>query len=239
MIKTLKFDNEYYQQQRKKGRELRKQHLHLTEYQLQITYGGLLGDSSLTPRSNGQCRLKMSHGEKQKEYLEFKKKIMEPFIIQESATKDISKRDNTDAFGSLPTYHYNSIVHQDFTNLYGLFYRKEKGIKRRYLNMNILNLLQPIAILIWYLDDGNYFYSKKKGAKMYISTYSYPLSEHKMLAKWFWHTWRIESKITYDKTHNNYYIRFNKEAIIKFSETFLFPFKDIIPNCMLYKLPKF
>jgi len=211
----------------------------LDKQQLQLCYGTLLGDSSINVRANGKCRLKMCHTEKQREYIEFKKRILEPFILQQTPTKDISGKTNPKNFSTATSYHYNTIVHQDFTNLYGLFYTKINKGKRKQINMNILNLVEPFAILIWYLDDGCYYHDTRKSShKLYLSTYRYSLPEHKTLKKWFWHKWRIISKISFDKTHNMYYLRFNKQEIIKFTKLFLEPSKCLIPKCMYYKFPE-
>jgi hypothetical protein len=222
------------------ARERRK--IHFTEEQLQIVLGGLMGDSSISTRINGSCRLKMCHGEKQKDYLEFKKKKLETFFLQESPTIDSSNSNNSKSFsfGSLNSYHYNSIVHQDFTDIKGLFYRNEKGKKRKYINMNILNKLDRLGMLIWYLDDGCFHhYPKKSSYIMYLSTCKYSLSEHETIKKWFWHKWKIESKIRFDNTNKCYYLHFLKKGMVSFNDLFLKPFKKEVPVCMHYKFPNF
>lgn len=222
------------EEQRKKAKSLRN--IHLTAEQLQIVYGTLLGDSSIQERNFGRCRLKMCHGMKQKDYLEFKKEKLKPFVIQTSA----SMCESNGFAGALPSFHYNSITHQDFANLYGLFYIKSKGKKRKYINMNILNRLEPTAILYWFLDDGCYKYQPKKSTHIcFLSTQCFTLQEHKMLKKWFWRKWRIETVISYDKIHKAYILRFKKKALENFNKLFLKPFKHFVPSCLHYKFPKF
>jgi len=224
--------------QRILGITLRKQHF--SPRQLQVIFGTLLGDSSLNMRSNGSYRLKMSHSLKQLNYLEFKKKLLEPFIIQLKATFDNSYLNNPDSFSSAPSYHYNSIVHQDFTDIAGLVYKNIDNHKRKYINMNLLNRIQPTAMLFWFLDDGCYHYNSKKHTHtMYLSTYRYSLPEHRTLKKWFWHHWKIDSQISFDKTHNMFTLRFNKSNMIIFNNLFLKPFMYLVPSCMYYKFPKF
>lgn len=214
-----------------------RQNNHLSEQQSQIIYGGLLGDSNINIRSNGTCRIKMTHSEKQLDYLEFKKKMLEPFIIQNRPTSDFQP--NNKYAPNSTFYTYNTIVHQDFTNIFGLFYRTIRGKRKKYITMNFLNKLQPIAILIWFLDDGCYYFSKNKAHILYLSTYRYSLPEHQTLKEWFWKKWKIESKISYDSTHEMYILRFNVKDIRIFNDLFLKPFRQNIPSCMSYKFPNF
>jgi hypothetical protein len=218
----------------------------LTDQQIQVCLGGLMGDSSIKKPSpeHGGCRLKMCHCEKQLDYLEWKTSLLRPFIIQEKPTVDKSssrtRTINGKSFNASPSYIYSTITHQAFTDLYGLFYITENGIKRKTVNMNILNKLQPLAILIWFLDDGCYSYQPKKSTHiMYLSTYRYPLNEHQTMKHWFWHKWKINSIIQYDKIHNKFLLRFNNDDKKKFNELFISPFKENIPTCMHYKFPIF
>jgi len=217
------------------GKEVRK--IHLKDEQLQLCLGGMMGDSSITPKSNGNCRLKMCHCEKQLDYLTWKSELLNPFI---SNGVNLDNREGNSKFNSSPSYYSYTYVHQDFTDLFGLFYLLDKGKKRKTVNMNILNKLKEFGILIWFLDDGHYSYNEKKFHHvMYLSTYRYSLGEHQSMKKWFWHKWRIESTIYYDKTHNKYTLRFNKEALLRFNNLFLSPFKNMVPQCMHYKFPEF
>lgn len=207
-----------------------------TSRQMEIILGMMMGDSSITQRENGTCRLRLCHGEKQKDYLEWKRNELKEFISQNTPTKNEGI-----SFGSPSTsFVYETVVHPIFQKLYPNFYVRYGGIKRRTFNMNILNKLTPLSILIWFLDDGCYCYTPQNSSyKLYLSTCRYTLSEIRMAKKWFWHTWRIESVIYYDKTHNTHYLNFRRAAQFQFNDLFLKPFKDQIPSCMSYKFPNF
>ncbi len=214
----------------------------LTDKQIQICLGGMMGDSSINIRPNGRCRLLMNHCEAQNKYLDWKKDILYPFIIQAKANICLNKDRviNGVEINSTPSYHYASIQHQYFTDLFGLFYTTYLGEKRKRVNMNILNMLQPLAILIWFLDDGCYYSQPKHSSHtMYLSTYRYTLGEHQTMKKWFWHKWRIEMTITPTNQNTKFILRMNKENMIKFNNLFLFQFKDDVPECMHYKFPNF
>jgi hypothetical protein len=213
----------------KKGDYLRKNN-HLSDKQKKICYGALLGDSNLHHRDNGQCSFKICHCKKQLGYLEWKKNLLLPFIIQDSPTVD-----NNNSFGYGSSFIYTSIVHQDFTDMVGLFYRKIKGKRNRYITMKTLKLLNPLSILIWYLDDGTLTIDKE----MRLCSNAYSLSEHKTMKSYFWKNYRIETKIakfTHKHTGKIYYfLRFNVENSKKLRNLFE-PFIDEIPECMRYKL---
>ncbi len=213
-----------------KANYLRK-NSHLSDKQKKACYGMLLGDSSLNYRENGQFRLKICHCEKQIEYLEWKKKILLPFIIQDKPTISSSNS----AYSLNPSFIYTSIVHQDFTDMAGLFYRKIKGERKRHITMKTLKFLDPLSILLWYLDDG----TLSRKIEMRLCTKAYSLPEHKTMKVYFWKKYRIETKIakfTHKHTGKTYYfLRFNKNNSKKLNSLFE-PFINDIPECMKYKL---
>lgn len=205
---------------------------HLSEQQKQLCYGGLMGDSNLQSKNGRLHRIKFGHCEKQLPYLEWKRKLLNPFIIQEQATKEqITKIILNNKFITRTAfYSYNSIIHQDFTNLFPLFYRKIKGKSIRHITTKTLNLLQPFAILIWYLDDGTL--TKDKSYRFY--TNAYPLSQQKAMKKWFWHKYRIEVKINYNSTENSYFLTLSVNNSKNLQKIFQ-PFISQVPECMYYK----
>ncbi len=206
-----------------------------TDRQMEIILGAMMGDSSITSRENGACRLRLMHGEAQKDYLEWKRNELKEFIAQKTATRSESNAWGTPTIG----FVYETVRHPIFQEIYPQFYVRYGGVKRRTFNMNILNRLTPLSILIWFLDDGCYSLGQKSTHKLYLSTCRYTLSEVRMAKKWFWHKWRIESVIYYDKTHDVHYLNFRRAAQFQFNDLFLKPFKDQIPSCMHYKFPNF
>jgi len=216
---------------RTKGVHLRK-NFHLSDIQKQLCYGTLLGDASLNWRSNGQCRLKVGHCEKQQDYLEWKRNLLMPFILQSEPTIDLLSESNFSKNGS-KFYIYNTIAHQDFTDMAGLFYRKVSGKRIRYITMKTLKLLNPFAILIWYLDDG--ILTKDKEMRIYSNAYS--LSHHKAIKIWFWQQYRIETKIVPTRHGEKiyYFLRFSVNNSKNLQELFN-PYIDSLPECIKYKL---
>lgn len=214
-----------------KARNIRKNN-HLSEQQLQLCYGGLLGDSNLQSKNGRLHRIKFGHCEKQLPYLEWKRKLLNPFIIQEGTTYEekTTRILNNKSFSQTRFHSYNSIIHQDLTNLFPLFYRRIKGKSIRHITTKTLNLLQPFAILIWYLDDGTL--TRNKSFRFY--TNAYPLSQQKAMKRWFWHKYRIETKINYRKEENSYFLTLSVNNSKNLQKLFQ-PFVSQVPECMHYK----
>jgi len=206
---------------------------HLDKKQYQVCLGGLLGDSNINVRDNGRCRIKFCHAEKQLEYLEWKRNIMGEFIVAEKPTIEIIKEGKS--FGKVGSkfYIYNTIGHQDFTDMYGLMYRTKLGKRKKYITRKVLNELNNFGLLIWYIDDG--CITKDKEAR--IASNDLTLSEHKSLRIWFWQKYRITALISYNKTADCYFLRFNVANTKKLFDLFK-EFKDDIPECVKYKFKR-
>lgn len=206
----------------------------LSERQKQICLGGLLGDSSITPRDNGACRVRFGHGIDQKEYLEWKKRLMGDFIIQETPSMYISKgyaKEPTEAF------IYETIVHEEFKRLYPLFYSSERKKRERSISWKTIEDIDAFGLLIWYLDDGCLAKprEKDKNGTVRLHTNAYPLPMQRIFVKWFWKKFRIEAKIQYNSTHGSHFLRFNTIESTQFLSLF-YPFVAEVPECMNYKL---
>ena len=206
---------------------------HLDKKQYQVCLGGLLGDSNINVRDNGRCRIKFCHAEKQLEYLEWKRNIMGEFIVAEKPTIEIIKEGKS--FGKVGSkfYIYNTIGHQDFTDMYGLMYRTKLGKRKKYITRKVLNELNNFGLLIWYIDDG--CITKDKEAR--IASNDLTLSEHKSLRIWFWQKYRITALISYNKTADCYFLRFNVANTKKLFDLFK-EFKDDIPECVKHKFKR-
>jgi len=218
-----------------KADALRK--LHIPQDQLEIIYGTLLGDSSLILQTNGHYRLSLCHSEKQLPYLLFKKDKLNSIIIQENVNKYIHKEFiiNNKLINEKIQYHVHSISHKDLTNLRGIFYRNKKQI----ITMNVLKLITPTSLLIWYLDDGSINYKLRS---ISISTHMYSLSEVRTIKKWFWKKHRIITTIHFQKKINegtekkypilHFPVESTKQFISLISTSLIF--KEL-PECMQYK----
>lgn len=172
----------------------------LTNEQKQLLIGTLLGDDSLyLGRRNTNARLKVQHGEKDKDYLKFKYSILENFVTG----RIIKERRVNKKIGK----YYSSLVfitttHPEFTRFYKLFYKRKKKI----VTSEILKRLTPFGLAAWIMDDGHY---NKIGKFMDLYTMNFTYKEHLIMQEYFKKKYRISPKINYHKQADKYYLRFN------------------------------
>jgi recombination protein RecA len=122
----------------------------LGDQQIQLILGSLMGDGSLSPNRKGRSgtRFRMGHGAKQAAYLDWKASLLEN--IPHSRT--VNAKD---------------AVFADFTPLSELSELHEAvyfGDGKKHLNWDYLKNLTPLALAVWYMDDGN-FTVRSKGVQ--------------------------------------------------------------------------
>ncbi len=207
------------------GIKIRKNYS-LTNIQKQVVLGSMLGDGHLTKRKSGKCRLALGHTSPQKEYLLWKMELMSPLFLAKP-NKRIGKPNNL--------YHSCTIVHDYFSSIYSSFYRKKKGKNTPIIKRKDLNKIEPMGLLIWYLDDGSF--SNDNIIK--FATHSYTLSENKAIKIWLWQKYRIKATIHNEKSLSNtmYYLMLDVGNSKKFLNIISI-YKDNIPKCMMYKIVK-
>jgi len=120
------------------------------EQQFQLILGSLMGDGSLSPnrRDRSGTRFRMGHGAKQEAYLDWKASLL----------------------GNIPharTVNAKGAVFADFTPLPELRELHEAvyfGDGKKHLSWDYLKSLTPLALAVWYMDDGN-FTLRSKGVQ--------------------------------------------------------------------------
>jgi recombination protein RecA len=122
----------------------------LSSQQVQLILGSLMGDGSLSPNRRGRSgtRFRMGHGAKQAAYLDWKVSLLEN--IEHSRT--------VNAKGA---------VFADFTPLPELSELHEAvyfGDGKKHLSWDYLKSLTPLALAVWYMDDGG-FTVRSKGTQ--------------------------------------------------------------------------
>ena len=114
----------------------------LSDQQFQVVLGSLMGDGNLSPNRNGRngVRFRMGHGAKQVDYLQWKTDLM--------GNIGHSVREN--AMGARFV---------DFTPLPELAEVQRAvylGDGKKFLSDDYLKALTPLALAIWYMDDGSF-----------------------------------------------------------------------------------
>ena len=114
----------------------------LSEQQWQVVLGSLMGDGNLSPNRQDRSgvRFRLGHGAEQASYLDWKVALL--------GNIDVSRR--VDARGAM---------FADFTPLPELGELQRAvylGDGRKHLSWDYLKALTPLALAIWYMDDGSF-----------------------------------------------------------------------------------
>jgi len=122
----------------------------LSDQQMQLILGSLMGDGNLSPNTRGRSgtRFRMGHGAKQAAYLDWKVSLL-------------------GNIGCARTSNAKGAVFADFTPLPELAEIHDAvyfGDGRKHLSWDYLKELTPLALAVWYMDDGS-FTIRSKGVQ--------------------------------------------------------------------------
>lgn len=188
-----------------------------TERQHQIVLGTLLGDGHI--RGDGNI-MALTHGPKQLEYLNWKAKELEPFFEPRDAKFRSSAPHKNGK--NYPGYYHISHAHPVFGKYRTMFYNESTKIVTR----EILNQLQPLALAVWYMDDGT-----KMGKLCSIATNSFTHNECQMVVDFLSWRYKLDARINNDKD--------NKRVAVIPTATrpkFFDLIREYIHPTMMYKL---
>lgn len=188
-----------------------KKSLVLSEFQRAVVIGSILGDGCLCDNwSKTNYRLKISHSIKQGEYLLWKYDILKDWVLTEPRVYEKNQ-----------SITVRTISHSQLTDLHNIFYKNKKKIIPR----NIEELLSPIAIAIWSMDDGNIIRRKGNVSGYNLNTQSFSFAEQGMLAKAMNDIWKIP--IIIEKNQGKYrlaiYARSDREAFADLIRPLIIP----------------
>jgi len=180
--------------------------------QIQLILGSLMGDGNLSPNRRGRSgtRFRMGHGTKQAAYLDWKASLLE----------NISHSRTTNAKGA---------VFADFTPLPELGELHEAvyfGDGKKHLSWDYLKNLTPLALAVWYMDDGN-FTVRSKGAqertaggtgRIEICVEAMSLGSRDRIARHLQDTYGLDVKLTSRGARQVSVLRFSTAASAKFQK---------------------
>lgn len=174
--------------------------IELTQEQKEIVFGGLLGDMSLQLSKKGtNPHGKVEQGIKQLEYLKFKheklKNISTHLIIDDRYDERFKEPNYKTCYFRLNS---NPELHKFYKDFY------EKG--KKTIPKDLL-LLTPLAIAIWFMDDG----SKSKNTYT-IATCSFNEEDIKRIINYLYINYDIECTI---HKSNVIYIKNNSSKIFR------------------------
>ncbi len=122
-------------------------------HQLDVIIGSLLGDARLECRSIGlrnpvTARLRLHHGEKQKEYVFWKYEMLQDLVLK--GPREISwvnpKRDLYEI-----SWYFHTKSSEALGMIHSCFYKN--GVK--ILPEEIFDLFTPQMMAVWFMDDGS------------------------------------------------------------------------------------
>lgn len=192
----------------------------------EIILGSLLGDGSLIiSKRYKKARLEFRHSISQKEYFLWKVKE-----LKEISGKKCFQIQPADGWSKKEKLHYHSLTDPFLTELYYQTHCKGK----LYIREKWLNLLTPISLMVWWLDDGSLVKNSRQGV---FCTEGFSHRDLLILSRYLKNTWRIRTQI--GRRGKYYQLRiYSTEELKKFLRLILpyFSVANMLPKViLLYK----
>lgn len=196
--------------------------MNLTKRQEAVLVGTLLGDACLQKTGQKNARLRLEHGEKQKEYLHWK---CEQFPKLFNRAPDHVKRTHPKTKRVYGYWRGQSHSTPILGKWHSLFYKD--GVK--HLPQNLTELLTlPLSLAVWYMDDG-YYSQSERHSFIYLGQVS--CSEAETARQAIESNFNLQPRI-YDKKEKGFALFFSVNETKKFHQLIK---GDVIPS-MSYKL---
>lgn len=162
-------------------------------HQLDVIIGSLLGDARLECRSVGlhqpiTARLRVHHGEKQKDYVFWKYKVLRNFVLRgpQESLWDNPKRGLHEI-----SWYFHTKSTQNLGMLHSFFYKN--GVK--LLPEKIFDLLTPQMIAVWFMDDGS-----NNGGNITMNTHGFSYPEQVSIVDFFKNRYDMNPTVIKDRT---------------------------------------
>lgn len=188
----------------------------LTFLQKQLIFGSLLGDGSIAKgREDKNCRFSEAHSVKQKRYLLFKYKKLQPY------SGKFIKYPRKDGGSDVK---FSTKAHSVFNSFREMFYNKDGRKIIKYTTLKNIN--HPLALAIWFGDDGS-----KEKTEYRIATAKFSKKEIKSLIEWLEKVFNIQGLL---HKHGKYWYLAIRKDKWKFTKLI----KPYLPKGLNYKLLK-
>lgn len=197
-----------------------KKTLVLSSRQREILTGLLLGDGHLETQNDGRTyRLKVEQAVRKKEYVDWLFQEFREFVCTEPKEKEKTRNESQTrnvGFGTLSVGNFRFHAHQ--------FYQG----KRKVIPKRIDKLLSPLALAVWFMDDGSRKSSFHR-AKI-LNTQGFRKEEIERLIRVLEKKFDLQSKLRNQKDGYQIYIAAVSDDLLKRTIG-----EHIVP-CMRYKL---
>jgi len=194
--------------------------------------GMVLGDGCISKRwKNGEAYFQMTHCVAQYEYMLWKQNILDE--ITSSKIHPTTRVLNGKTFHG---YHLGTLRHPSFTKLYKRFYYDKVKVVDEYL----VKKINPLALAIWFMDDGTSGINKDRGVgenrSYYLCTNNFDYANQLLLKKSlklnFGLDWNINKAGKSKDGTYNYRLRLAN----RHNEMFIDIIRPYIIPCMRYKI---
>jgi len=149
----------------------------------EVILGSLLGDGSLRihkPYKN--ARFSFRHSVRQKDYFFWKVEQLKEI----SGEKFFWEQESNSLGGKM--LRYQSLALESLTELYRLTHKHNRLVVRR----KWLNMMTPLSLAIWWLDDGSLVGNGKRGV---FCTDPFSFHEQEILAQYLLTVWKVKIAI--------------------------------------------
>jgi len=167
-----------------------------TAEQLSIVNGSLLGDGCLYeawPGSSKNYTFAKMHSIKQEAYIEWVHDKLKPFT-----------RTPIKPYAPTQSLRLRTISHATFTELRSVFYHDGKKV----LPETIAEIIKdPLAVAVWFMDDGNVVQDKNGTHGYHINTQSFDEKEQRKIAHLFAEIWGIDCTLQRNKGKFRIFVR--------------------------------
>ena len=146
----------------------------MNDFQRQVLIGCCLGDISFNVFNTQKARIQMCQSVKYQEYLNHKYMIFKDLCSTPPVVKVNDK---------YPSIYFNTVLSEELYDFSKLFFNE--GI--RGVPQNIKDLLTPISLAFWFMDDGTSSYIAKRPRQLFrratimMCTDRYSISEVELL----------------------------------------------------------
>ena len=199
----------------------------LSKEQKSLLIGLLIGDGTIS----SNFVFKLSHSVEQREYLEWKIKLLDKFQIKNNGIKEYISTCGYNT-GKKVLYSQMSVI-PTIKALRRTIYIPKKTITRK-----LLNWLTPLEIAIWYMDDGhiNVNTSKQRSSIQHTIKIATCVDEItvEIIIQYFLDVWNIKFR-KFPEGKNTFSIASSSEEDYSKFVNLIKPFVEQVPS-MLYKI---
>lgn len=204
-----------------RGKELDryKRNLSLSEQQINVVVGTLLGDSTLSIIKPGikTCNIKFEQKISNKEYIYKLYSIFNLWCGTEPKVRNIKNLRQS--------IYFKTYRHKCFVFYYNKFYTLKMGKRVKVIPKLMSKWINAEVLAYWFMDDGS-----KTQYGYVLHTQNYSFSDQKYLVKVLKEN--LNLKVSIQKDKNMFFLYINAES----KDLFTMFVKPYIVNCMLYKL---